>query len=142
MYHRNTTPQFITTPTYQVRSYDGIPLIDENEQRRRSIPTTTYGNSPPALDAVKPTLGPQPESGKFYRGNGVALAMKDKVFTLTGDDFIVRMVDGEDVVKCKTKFVGVHRRKKIVDLEGNDVVCLTLPLPIDALPSSGTNRSG
>lgn len=123
MQHRNTTPTFKTTPSYQVRSPDQAPLVDHGEQRRRSVPTTTQGNTPPALRAIKPALGPQPQNAKFYRPDVVTLVMKTKVFSLTGDDLAVRTVDGEDIMQCKTKMASIHRKKKLLDVEGNDMVC-------------------
>lgn len=47
---------------------------------------------PPALQAVEPPLGPQPNNTNFYHPREVTLAMKEKVLSLSGDDFTVRTV--------------------------------------------------
>lgn len=80
---------------------------------------------PPALEAVNPPLGPQPPSPKFYHPAEVTLAMREKVFSLTGDDFTVKTVDGQDVMKCKAKLVSLHGKKTFTDMEGNEIVGAT-----------------
>lgn len=77
---------------------------------------------PPALTAVNPALGPQPPNPKYYQPQEVTLAMREKVFSLTGDDFTVKTVDGMDVMKCKAKLVSLHGKKKFSDMQDNEIV--------------------
>lgn len=55
-----------------------------------------------ALQAFNPPLGPQP-AGVLYAPQQVTLCMKEKVFSLTGDSFHVKTVDGADVMLVKGK---------------------------------------
>lgn len=60
------------------------------------------------LPAIDPPLGPilaqcQPEP--------VTLHMKEKAFSLTGDDFTVKTVAGLEVCKCKGKMLSVNDKK-------------------------------
>lgn len=55
-----------------------------------------------ALQAFNPPLGPQP-AGALYAPQQVTLCMKEKVFSLTGDSFHVKTVDGADVMLVKGK---------------------------------------
>lgn len=94
---------------------------------------------PPALTAVNPPLGPQPQNANFYHPREVTLAMREKVFSLTGDDFTVRTVDGVDVMKCKAKLVSIHGKKKFSDMQDNEIY--TLGTKMLALHKSFTAES-
>lgn len=122
MWQRNTRPLFRTTPSLQVRSADQTPLVDETEQRRRSVSTTTHGTEPPVLESINPPLGPQPQNAKFFRSHVVTLVMRNKVSSSTHGDFVVRTVEGEDIIKCQAKLLSMHGKKKFTDMEGNEIV--------------------
>lgn len=51
----------------------------------------------------------------------VTLAMKEKVFSLSGDDFTVQTADGVGVVVCKGKALSVRDRKVFTDMQGNEL---------------------
>jgi hypothetical protein len=60
------------------------------------------------LAAFNPPLGPlisqcHPEP--------VTLHMKEKAFSLTGDDFTVKTADGLEVCKCKGKMLSISDKK-------------------------------
>jgi len=73
------------------------------------------------LAAFVPPLGPQPPNALFYSPNQVTLQMKEKVFSLSGDDFTVKTVDGHEVCKCKGKVLSLHDKKKFTDITGKDI---------------------
>ncbi|TKA80401.1 hypothetical protein B0A55_01890 [Friedmanniomyces simplex] len=78
----------------------------------------------PHLSPCTPALGPQPVSAQLYSPNQTTLVMKEKVFSLTGDDFTVRTVDGLDICKCKGKMVSAHDSKKFTDTTGTELFTL------------------
>ncbi|KAK4897510.1 hypothetical protein LTR17_005286 [Elasticomyces elasticus] len=78
----------------------------------------------PTLAPVNPTLGPQPASAHLYSAHQTTLIMKEKVFSLSGDDFTVRTVDGMDVCKCKGKVVSMRDSKKFTDVNGTELFTL------------------
>lgn len=54
----------------------------------------------PKLAPMNPPLGPQPDYRPgIYSAEQVTLAMKEKVFSLSGDDFTVKKADGETASK-------------------------------------------
>jgi len=69
-------------------------------------------------------LGPQPANPHFYSPNQQTLQMKEKVFSLSGDDFTVTTVDGIEVCKCKGKVMSVSDKKKFTDMQGNEIYTL------------------
>ena len=79
----------------------------------------------PHLAPFNPPLGPQPNSAHFYSPNTTTLQMKEKVFSLTGDDFSVKTTDGIDVCKCKGKVVSVRDKKKFTDNTGKEIFTLS-----------------
>jgi hypothetical protein len=56
-----------------------------------------------ALVPFQPPLGPQPANTIYYSPNQVVLCMKEKVWSLSGDDFTVKTVDGHDILKASTR---------------------------------------
>lgn len=68
-----------------------------------------------------PPLGPQPPNPSFYSPHQVTLQMKEKVFSLTGDDFTVSTVEGQSVCKCKGKMLSLHNKKVFTDLAGQEI---------------------
>jgi len=47
--------------------------------------------------------------------------MKEKVFSLTGDDFAIKTVDGLEVCRCKGKVLSIHDTKKFTDVAGQEI---------------------
>ncbi|KAF2769258.1 hypothetical protein EJ03DRAFT_351414 [Teratosphaeria nubilosa] len=78
----------------------------------------------PHLVAFTPPLGPQPVNAHLYSPNPVTLQMKEKVFSLSGDDFTVKTVDGLEVCKCHGKVVSAHGKKKFTDMADNELFTL------------------
>ena len=71
---------------------------------------------PPHLDPCQPPLGPQPPNAKLYSPHQVTLAMKEKVFSLSGDDFTIKTADGTPICKCKGKVLSIKDKKKFTDM--------------------------
>ncbi|KAF7193977.1 Protein LURP-one-related 10 [Pseudocercospora fuligena] len=80
---------------------------------------------PPALAPFQPPLGPQPASPILYSANQVVLRMKEKVWSLSGDDFTVQTVEGAHIMKVKGKLVSIHNKKKFVDMQNNEIFTLS-----------------
>ena len=78
----------------------------------------------PTLHPFETALGPQPTSPHLYSSHQVTLQMKEKVFSLSGDDFHVKTVDGIDVCICKGKALSMHDKKKFTDVQGNELFTL------------------
>lgn len=47
--------------------------------------------------------------------------MKEKVLSLSGDDFTITLTDGTPVCKCKGKVFSLHGTKSFTDLQGNEL---------------------
>jgi uncharacterized protein YxjI len=47
--------------------------------------------------------------------------MREKVFSLTGDDFIVQTTDGLPVCKVKGKLISLHAKKVFTDMGGQEI---------------------
>ncbi|KAF2720326.1 DUF567-domain-containing protein, partial [Polychaeton citri CBS 116435] len=75
----------------------------------------------PAFAPFEPPLGPQPNNASFYMPQQVTLAMKEKVFSLSGDDFTVQTADGAGVLKCKGKTLSIRDRKVFTDMQDNEI---------------------
>lgn len=60
------------------------------------------------LAPFNPPLGPTPQ---FAQLNEETLQMKEKVFSLTGDDFTVRTVSGIEICQCKGKVFSIRDAK-------------------------------
>ncbi|KAK5196794.1 hypothetical protein LTR72_001787 [Exophiala xenobiotica] len=73
------------------------------------------------LAPFNPPLGP---NQMFYQPNEQTLQMKEKVFSLTGDDFTVTTVAGVQVCKCKGKVLSISGAKKFTDMQGNEIFTL------------------
>lgn len=78
----------------------------------------------PTLQGFNPPLGPQPQQSGFYAQQQVTLAMKEKVFSLSGDDFTVTTAEGAPVLKIKGKVFSISDRKTFLDLQGNELFTL------------------
>lgn len=73
------------------------------------------------LAPFQPPLGPQPPNPAFYSPQTTTLQMKEKVFSLSGDDFTVHTVDGLEVCKVKGKVMSFRDSKKFTDMQGNEL---------------------
>lgn len=62
----------------------------------------------PHLTAFNPPLGPNPV---FCNPGEETLVMKEKVFSLSGDDFSITTVSGLSVCKCKGKVLSISDAK-------------------------------
>ena len=60
------------------------------------------------LAPFNPPLGP---NVKFCVPQETTLHMKEKVFSLTGDDFTVKTTAGVEVCKCKGKVLSISDKK-------------------------------
>ncbi|KAF1985500.1 DUF567-domain-containing protein [Aulographum hederae CBS 113979] len=67
------------------------------------------------LAVFNPPLGPNP---KYFMPEETTLTMKEKAFSLSGDDFTIKTTSGIDVCKCKGKMVSLHDSKEFVDPQG------------------------
>lgn len=86
---------------------------------------------PPQLAPVNPPLGPLPTRPDFYRPEQATLEMKEKVFSISGDDFTVKTVDEgsggvTDVLKCKGKAISARDKKKFTDMQENELFTVRL----------------
>ncbi len=63
------------------------------------------------LAPFNPPLGP---NQMFCQPNEQTLQMKEKVFSLTGDDFTVTTVAGVQVCKCKGKVLSISGAKSML----------------------------
>lgn len=68
-----------------------------------------------------PPLGPQPANAAFYSPNPTTLQMKEKMLSLSGDDFTITTAEGNPVCKCKGKVISLHGTKSFTDLQGNEL---------------------
>ncbi|KAK4546167.1 hypothetical protein LTR36_002304 [Oleoguttula mirabilis] len=78
----------------------------------------------PSLATFTPALGPQPANAHFYSAHTTTLHMKEKVFSITGDDFTIKTVDGTEVCKCKGKVISLKDKKKFVGTDGKEIFTL------------------
>jgi uncharacterized protein YxjI len=80
---------------------------------------------PPSLAPFNPPLGAQPPSTKLYHPNQVTLALKEKVFSLSGDDFTIKTAEGLDICKCKGKMLSLRDSKKFSDMQDKELFTLS-----------------
>jgi len=73
------------------------------------------------LIAFNPPLGPNP---KFCLPQETTLHMKEKAFSLTGDDFTVKTVAGVEICKCKGKVMSISDKKVFTDMQGQEIFSL------------------
>ena len=81
--------------------------------------------SPPSLAPINPPLGAQPPNAKFYSPHQTTLALKEKVFSLSGDDFTIKTADGISICKCKGKMISLRDKKKFTDMQENEIFTLS-----------------
>ncbi|CAK4033717.1 Hypothetical predicted protein [Lecanosticta acicola] len=75
----------------------------------------------PEFAPAEPPLGPRPPDPAFYAPQQVTLQMREKVFSLSGDDFTVTTIQGMEVCKCKGKVMSLHGKKQFTDMQGNEL---------------------
>lgn len=73
------------------------------------------------LAPFNPPLGVHPQ---FCYPVEETLQMKEKVFSLSGDDFTITTVSGEKICKCKGKVMSISDSKKFTDIRGNELFTL------------------
>ena len=78
----------------------------------------------PALQGFQAAIGPQPQQSGFYAQQQVTLAMKEKVFSLSGDDFTVQTAEGAPVLKIKGKVFSISDRKEFTYMNGDALFTL------------------
>lgn len=50
--------------------------------------------------------------------------MKEKVFSISGDDFTIKTAEGQDVCICKGKAISARGKKKFLDMQENELFTL------------------
>lgn len=60
------------------------------------------------LMAFNPPLGVHPQ---FYFPQENVLHMKEKAFSLSGDDFTIKTANGTEICKCKGKVLSISDKK-------------------------------
>lgn len=71
---------------------------------RLIYPTATMA----PLMAFNPPLGVHPQ---FYFPQENVLHMKEKAFSLSGDDFTIKTANGTEICKCKGKVLSISDKK-------------------------------
>ncbi|KAK4508363.1 hypothetical protein PRZ48_002101 [Zasmidium cellare] len=72
-----------------------------------------------------PPLGPQPARTPLYQPYPVTLVMKEKVLSLSGDDFKVETTDGAQLLKVKGKYISIRDKKRFKDASGKELFTLS-----------------
>lgn len=80
------------------------------------IPMSTTSMTP-----FIPPLGPQPANPAIYSPEPITLQMKEKVLSLSGDDFTITTTTGTPVCKCKGKLISLHGTKTFTDVAGTEL---------------------
>jgi uncharacterized protein YxjI len=78
----------------------------------------------PSIAAFNPPLGPQPANPAFYSPSPSVLQMKEKILSLSGDDFTITTTSGSPVCRCKGKVFSLHGSKAFTDMQGNEIFTL------------------
>ncbi|MCJ1455981.1 hypothetical protein MMC28_006338 [Mycoblastus sanguinarius] len=73
------------------------------------------------LQAFNPPLGP---NLSHCHPEQVTLHMKEKAFSLTGDDFTVKTTSGVEVCRCKGKVISLSDKKVFTDVQGHELFAL------------------
>src|SRR6266536_4679449 len=61
---------------------------------------------------------------QFHAQQPTTLVLKEKVLSLTGDDFYIKTVDGADVLHVKGVVASLSGRKEVRDTQGNLLFCI------------------
>jgi len=127
-------------------------LLPLTSQYLSHIPKTTptnpkptinqFATMPPTLAPFNPPLGPQPPSTKLYHPQQVTLALKEKIFSLSGDDFTVKTAEGLDICKVKGKAISLRDTKKFSDMQGHELFSLTNKMLAITKSFHGTSPDG
>jgi uncharacterized protein YxjI len=83
----------------------------------------------PSITAFDIPLGPQPANPAFYSPTPTTLQMREKIMSLSGDDFTIANTSGAPVCKCKGKVFSVHGTKAFTDMQGNELFTLKKKIP-------------
>lgn len=73
----------------------------------------------PAPQQLAPVPQPIAIFDQFVSGKTEVLAIREKVFSLTGDSFDVKLADDETIFKVKAKLPSISGRKAVNDTSGN-----------------------
>jgi len=70
-------------------------------------------------------LAPAPQTigifSQFFAAGPETLVMKEKVLSLTGDSFSIKLANGTPVLKVEGKLMSISGRKKMFDMQGKHV---------------------
>ena len=70
-------------------------------------------------------LAPAPQTigifSQFFAAGPETLVMKEKVMSLTGDSFSIKLANGTPVLKVEGKLMSISGRKKMFDMQGKHV---------------------
>ena len=69
-----------------------------------------------ALSAAPRPIGVFPQ---FFAAAPETLVLKEKVLSLTGDSFSIKLANGTPIVKVEGKVMSISGRKKMFDMQGN-----------------------
>jgi uncharacterized protein YxjI len=56
---------------------------------------------------------------QFFAAGPETLVLKEKVMSLTGDSFSIKLANGTPIVKVEGKVMSISGRKKMLDMQGN-----------------------
>jgi uncharacterized protein YxjI len=56
---------------------------------------------------------------QFFASAPETLVLKEKVLSLTGDSFSIKLTNGTPIVKVEGKVMSISGRKKMFDMQGN-----------------------
>jgi len=73
------------------------------------------------LLAFNPPLGP---NVKYCVPQETMLHMKEKAFSLSGDDFTVKTTTGMEICRCKGKVLSISDKKVFTDMQGHELFAL------------------
>jgi hypothetical protein len=75
------------------------------------------------LAPFNPPIGP---NIKFCVPQETTLHMKEKIFSLTGDNFTVKTTAGVEVCKCKGKVLSISDKKRRAHKHANSVLLVLI----------------
>ncbi|CAA9958902.1 LOR domain containing protein [Pyrenophora teres f. maculata] len=71
------------------------------------------------------SLAPTPQAvgvfSQFIAQGPETLVMKEKVMSLSGDSFSIKLANGTPLLKVEGKVMSIHGRKKMFDMQGNHI---------------------
>ena len=67
-------------------------------------------------------LAPSPEAiglfPQFYAAGPETIVLKEKVLSLTGDSFSIKLANGTPILQVEGKVMSISGRKKVMDMQG------------------------